>query len=285
MLNPIIIIGAPRSGTNMLRDVLCELDGLTTWPCDEINPIWRHGNRDYPNDQFPRSLATRKVKQFIREKFAQQSKSQRIVEKTCANSLRVEFVNEVFPDAQFIFIVRDGQDAAVSATLKRQSSIDYADVWSKLRFVPITDIKYYGVRYLVNRLRRMLSKTKLMKNWGPIPGTDLQIDDHPTPLQLSAHQWAECVKLSKKQLQKLGNDRYITVQYEDFVVNPVVNFVRILDFVNVDVPSNLSSILSRVNSDRTGKARRFLTRSDWDSIRKIVDTDSHHWAYQEKAHD
>jgi len=285
MLNPIIIIGAPRSGTNMLRDALCELDELTTWPCDEINPIWRYGNRAYPNDQFPRSLATPAVQEFIRKKFARQSRSHRIVEKTCANSLRVDFVDEVFPNAQFIFIIRDGQDAAASATIKRQTSIDYADVWSKVRFVPITDIYYYGIRYFTRRLQRIISRTRLMKNWGPIPSANLKIDGEPTPLQLSAHQWSECVKISKAQLEKLGRDRYITVHYEDFVANPLVNFVRILDFINVSVPSNLPSILSNVNSDRVGKARRFLSRSDWDSIRTITDVDSPSWAHQGKAHD
>ena len=49
---PIIIIGAPRSGTNMLRDVLCNLDGVGSWPCDEINYIWRHGNVKNPSDEF-----------------------------------------------------------------------------------------------------------------------------------------------------------------------------------------------------------------------------------------
>ena len=36
---PVVIIGAPRSGTNMLRDVLCDWPGVVTWPCDEINLI------------------------------------------------------------------------------------------------------------------------------------------------------------------------------------------------------------------------------------------------------
>ena len=39
---PVIIIGAGRSGTNMLRDLLAQLPQFSTWPCDEINYIWRH---------------------------------------------------------------------------------------------------------------------------------------------------------------------------------------------------------------------------------------------------
>ena len=43
---PVIVVGTGRSGTNMLRDALCVLPGFDTWPCDEGNYIWRHGNRD-----------------------------------------------------------------------------------------------------------------------------------------------------------------------------------------------------------------------------------------------
>ena len=43
---PLIIIGAGRSGTNALRDALTTFSKISSWPCDEINPIWRHGNLD-----------------------------------------------------------------------------------------------------------------------------------------------------------------------------------------------------------------------------------------------
>ena len=34
--NTVIIIGAPRSGTNILRDTLTSLSNVGTWGCDEI---------------------------------------------------------------------------------------------------------------------------------------------------------------------------------------------------------------------------------------------------------
>ena len=48
---PMVIVGAGRSGTNVLREVLCSFPGFSTWPCDEINYIWRHGNRGAPTDE------------------------------------------------------------------------------------------------------------------------------------------------------------------------------------------------------------------------------------------
>ena len=92
---PVIIIGAGRSGTNMLRDVLTQMPGVGTWPCDEINYIWRHGNTRFPTDEFGPQQATPAVKAYIQRifvRFAEKHKLAYVVEKTCANSLRVGFV-------------------------------------------------------------------------------------------------------------------------------------------------------------------------------------------------
>ena len=37
--SPLIIIGAARSGTNIVRDTLVHVPGWKTWNCDEINLI------------------------------------------------------------------------------------------------------------------------------------------------------------------------------------------------------------------------------------------------------
>jgi len=63
---PIIIVGAGRSGTNMLRDLLAQLPEFSTWPCDEINYIWRHGNRGFETDEFTREMADWKKPARIR---------------------------------------------------------------------------------------------------------------------------------------------------------------------------------------------------------------------------
>ena len=39
---PVFIIGCPRSGTNILRDVLASHPSISTWPCDELNQLWRY---------------------------------------------------------------------------------------------------------------------------------------------------------------------------------------------------------------------------------------------------
>ncbi len=47
-----------------------------------------------------------------------------VVEKTCANSLRVPFVDRVVPEARYVFIRRDGLDAVGSAMARWKAPLD-----------------------------------------------------------------------------------------------------------------------------------------------------------------
>ena len=99
MRKNVFIIGAPRSGTNILRDTITKLDEFETWPCDEINHIWRHYNTRMYHDRFNKSHAKPKVKKYLTNKFKAvkfKNQSKYLVEKTCANSLRIPFINEIF---------------------------------------------------------------------------------------------------------------------------------------------------------------------------------------------
>ncbi|MDZ7846842.1 MAG: sulfotransferase [Owenweeksia sp.] len=157
MNQPVIIIGAGRSGTNILRDSICSLPGFETWPCDEINYIWRHGNIGKATDRFTPEDARPSVKKFIRsqfEKFQRSSGAGTVVEKTCANSLRVAFINEILPGARYIFIVRNGYDVTSSAMARWRATLDLDYILKKARYVPKSDIPYYASRYLANRIKK-----------------------------------------------------------------------------------------------------------------------------------
>src|SRR5690554_2656967 len=125
--NPIIIIGAVRSGTKIVRDSICSVEGFETWPCYEINYIWRHGNIQKKTDRIVADDVTTEVKKFIKNQFKKLEKEfgpEFVVEKTCANSLNIPFINEIFPDAKYIFIAREGHDVASSAKQRWTASLE-----------------------------------------------------------------------------------------------------------------------------------------------------------------
>jgi len=258
----ILIIGAPRSGTNMLRDILTSLPGLGTWPCDEINYIWRHGNIRFPSDEFTREMATPPVVHSIRRHFqriADRYDLRVVVEKTCANSLRVEFVDSVLPDSKYIFIRRDGLDAVGSALKCWRAPLNVPYLARKARFVPVTDLPYYATRYLWNRVYRLFSKERRLAMWGPRLSDMDDLLARYSLEEVCALQWKRCDDRAGDAFSRMNGDRFIEVSYEDFVCRPFAQLQRITEFLGTDVSeSGLRTLVSGVSDSSIGKGRAYL---------------------------
>ncbi|MGD9486550.1 MAG: sulfotransferase [Calditrichaceae bacterium] len=267
---PVIIIGAPRSGTNILRDVLTSLSGVGTWPCDEINYIWRHGNVKYPSDEFPPDLANLKVKEFINGQFrklAIQYDLDYIVEKTCANSLRVGFVNEVMPNAKYIFIIRNGIDVTASAIKRWKADLDLKYVLRKARYIPASDIPYYSTKYIWNRLYKLMNSDKRLAFWGPKLNEMNDLSNQYSIHEIAALQWQKCVINAENDFKHINETRIHRLKYENFVLNPENELAEICDFMEVPIPNNLNLISKQVSKSSIGKGTGSLNP---DILNKIV---------------
>lgn len=262
MSKPIIIIGAPRSGTNILRDTLTGIPGIGTWPCDEINYIWRHGNIDHASDEFTPELATPQVVAYLRrqfDRFAEPRQLDYLVEKTCANSLRVGFVDKVFPDAKYLYIVRDGFDVTGSAMLRWTASLDLGYVMRKARYVPLIDLPYYASRYFYHRIYKLFSSEKRLASWGPVlddmDAITAQRDIH----EVCAIQWARCVDNADRDFSRIDEARIHRIKYEDFVSQPMMVMDGVMKFIGHDVSRDQLEQLSRqISAGSVGKGRSQL---------------------------
>jgi hypothetical protein len=267
---PVIIIGAPRSGTNILRDVLTRHPACDTWPCDEINYIWRHGNRSAPTDELGPEAATLGVRRFIRKAFADQGRRQSapvIVEKTCANSLRVPFVETVVPEARYVFLARDGWDVVASAMKRWQAHFDPGYVARKARFVPISDVPYYALRFLKDRWFRRFSHERRASSWGPrFTGMD-EILDRGGLAAVCAAQWSACVIRALDGFQHISTDRVHEIRYETFVTDPIRVMEKLAQFLQL-APVDWADITRDVRTSSLNSGGGQLT----DEVRKWAGT-------------
>ncbi|MDC1295322.1 sulfotransferase [Myxococcota bacterium] len=252
-----IILGAPRSGTNMLRDLLDALPSLGTWPCDEINYIWRHGNVRFPTDEIPANSATPAVRNYIRRKFVQiQDKLDVdvVVEKTCANCLRVPFIEAVLEKPRYIHIIRNGIDAAGSARLRWSGRSGFKYLADKARWVPITDLPYYASNFVANKAYQMLSNEHRLAFWGPkLPGMRSIIKSRQIE-EVCALQWQYCVESVERSFKDVPKGRIKRVHYESFVVDPVSELSEILEFLHVDFdPESIHALTAGVSANSVGK--------------------------------
>ncbi|AEI14054.1 hypothetical protein Flexsi_0366 [Flexistipes sinusarabici DSM 4947] len=271
---PIIIIGAPRSGTNMLRDVLTKLNHVSTWPCDEINYIWRHGNVFYPSDELPAEAAHSNIKRYIRSKFDWVDRKydcDYVVEKTCANSLRVDFVDKIIPEAKYVFIKRDLYDAVASAMKRWTAELDIKYILEKARFVPLTDLPYYASKYIWNRFYRFFSSEKRLAFWGPkLDNMDDLLGKYSLE-EICAIQWKRCVEKSEESFRKIGNSKFIEIQYEDFVKAPKQNLQKICSFIGITPSTDeIRAAVSNVELRSVGKGIKSLNEEQVEKISAIV---------------
>jgi hypothetical protein len=244
---PIIIVGAARSGTNILRDVLTGLPGLGTWPCDEINYIWRHGNAREPDDEFGPEMAGVEVRRFIRNSFERQARRGAldfVVEKTCANSLRLDFVDRIFPEARYVYLVRDGRDVTASAIRRWNSSLDLPYTLRKARFVPWSDLPYYASRYIWNRMYQLASGRQRLAFWGPrFKGMDTALREYPLA-GVCALQWSRSVQRADEVLDRIDANRTHRLTYETFVIQPAVELHRLSAFLGITIPDRQVDVLA-----------------------------------------
>lgn len=269
---PVIIIGAGRTGTNMLRDVICSLEGIGTWDCDEINPIWRYGNRHDETDLLPPERASERIKKYIRGRFTSLAKKQRldyVVEKTCANSLRLGFVHEIFPKAKYILINRDGRDVAPSARIRWTAPFELNYTLKKLRYVPLRDFPFYIWKFGFNRLKQFFGSNEQLSFWGPVyPGIEEDFKNRSL-LEVCALQWKACVAATQNDKQHLNPEQYAEVNYEQFVNDPKNELKRLLDFLGYDLEdSQIEAAVSKVSNRSIGSHKK-LTLEEQQALNDI----------------
>jgi hypothetical protein len=271
----------------MLRDVATSFDCVATWPCDEVNYILRHGNVRHPSDEFSEQQATPQVKRYLNatfDKYADDFGANILVEKTCANSLRVQFLNAVFPEAKYIFIVRDGVDAIDSAKLRWTAKLDLHYILEKVRFVPKIDLPYYGLRYFWARVHRFFSKEKRLAFWGPALDNMQAILTKHTLNEVCAIQWQQCVEKADVALNCLPQDQVCRVQYEAFVRDPKTELARVLQFIGAEFTSvQLDVAVAGVSAKSLGKGRKSLGDDEVAHLESLVGETLSKFGYSDNA--
>ena len=257
---PIFIIGAPRSGTSFLSNVMEQ--HRSTALLTEPRLTWRYGN-DGKSDMLRPSDARPDVRDHVRstfEQFVREQGKARLVEKTPSNALRMPFVNEIFPDGLFVHILRHGIDSALSI---RNFWQQYASGVNPARFRKgvirqrMGELSWRRVPYYSAELLRRIAPKRLTRVFGPsvwgprIPGLggltrDLQ------PLEVSSLQWRMCVESACLFGRTLPKHRYMECRLEDMSADLIR---RILDFCELDEDSSVTGYLNRLFDPDRSSAR------------------------------
>lgn len=193
------------------------------------------------------------------------------MEKTCANSLRVSFVDSMFPRAQFVWLIRDGVDVAVSASKRWNARMDLGYLLKKARWVPKSDIPYYAGRWMSNRLSGFSSSDRRVSTWGPVFRGMPEFLREQGVLATCGRQWVESVEQADAALSSLPSSRVFRLRYEEFVRSPVETVLRIADYLGENIQTQTAKgMIQNVSPDRIGSGMDELNPEHSDVLHSVL---------------
>ncbi len=242
---PVFLIGAARSGTTFLGDCLSEVPEFSY----HFEPV---ATKAAARCVYEGLWSHAKAKRFYRMVYAwlmrlHSDGDLRFVEKTPRNCCIIPFLEEAFPDAQFIHIIRDGRDSALSLSKKPWLAKNAADSG-----------KYepggypYGpyAQFWVEPARRGEFETT-------------------SDIHRCIWAWQRFTEDAIAATRDFSSDKLLEVRYESFAVDPVGEADKILDFLGVtnsESRSLFEAAVSTFNPSLIEQWKRQLTESQLKEI-------------------
>ena len=268
----IILLGAPRSGTTLLAQVLRRHPSVAYWKEPRI--LWKYGN-ELRSDLLSPRHATSSVRRYIRGQINEYVRSEgktHYFEKLPNHSLRMEFVEEVLPGCKFIHIRRSPAASISSIRAKWLGNAEKLPAARLKKRVKEASLRQYP-RYTAILLHRLLKRLGLQKKrtlpfWGPeLPGMR-QLVDELRLVEVAALQWRYCTELAAAYGSTLPEDRYLEISLEEL---DVTMLRKVMQFANLSLSPDVEEFfMQKLNSERQHKSPYQLSEQDVTLIRRWV---------------
>ena len=288
----VMIIGAPRSGTSILGRVLDRHARVSTW----VEPyyIWDYHFREAPHDMLTAKDASNKIRDWIckaYQNYHQAVKVDWVVDKSPRNCLRIPFVKSIFPDARYIFLIRDGRDTIIS--IKKQWEIkggifsdnqEPAQLKNRIRIIrrwlrrrPFWGLRCQSIFFEIGPPKYWLKKKFLNQirwegrfGWGPRFKGWQDVIDRTTLLEFSAYQWFHCVQGILENISSIPNENRFIIKYEHFIEDPKTSIKNLFSFLHLEYPKEFMETIPLIWADNYNKWQQELSLTDLRKIGPII---------------
>ncbi|MGI2177228.1 sulfotransferase [Shewanella frigidimarina] len=233
---PIIILSAPRSGSTLLFEVLSKSQSIWTIGGEshaliETIPKLNIAYRQFSSNALTEQDIDDELRQQLQLRFSDALQDNhgnkpdsidttniRFLEKTPKNSLRVDFFNSLFPDALFIYLVREPKENI--------SSIMQA--WRSNKFVTYPNLPGWDKR-----------------NWSLLlPEKWQQLNRQPLQ-SIAAFQWQAANEAIMDSLRKIDSNRWCMVSYDQLIADPAKTVKQLCQFTDTDFDPALAQLCSK----------------------------------------
>lgn len=235
---PVFIIGAPRSGSTLLFDLLAQAPGLWTQGGEGQGAVdgiagLHPAQRGYESDRLTEEELTPNVQACLEAGWRcglrdregrwfgdgtnSESGGARLLDKTTEHTLRVGFLARACPDARFVFLHRDA----------RQNVSSLMQAWKHGGFVRIADLPGWPERAWC---------FLLPPGWRELQGRSTQA--------VATAQWESANHWVLQDLEALASSHWTSVDYNDLVAHPRAVVSRLCEFLEIKADAHLEARLA-----------------------------------------
>lgn len=215
---PVFVIGCPRSGTTLLFDALARSPELASLG-DEGHVLWEAFNHPSHHAWISSALGPEDVtadeRKWIYRIVRAVSGRLRFLEKTPRNCLRIPYVNELFPDATFVFLRRRAADNVNALIEGWRASPRYASYRVPEPLGGLGGLNGHNWSFV------------LLPGWRELKHAPLE--------EICARQYVACNEAIVRARTELGPGRSVEIAYEDLVARPVEEIARLYAELGVSV--------------------------------------------------
>ncbi len=277
---PIFLIGAARSGTKFARSILAASNATSAIDYD-VNYIWRYGNEKTEHDELDPASLTPKIKKHIRNqlnRLASISKNTpltkdiplTLIEKTVSSTLRIPFIDAVYPDARYIHLIRDGRAVTESSMRMWEAPPDTGSLLKKLRQMPWSSAGYVAW-FGYNFAKGLVTGRGGGQVWGPrYKGIMSDIAKERPLVEICALQWQRSIDNAHEGLKLIDPKNVFTLSYNDLVGNET-RILEMLDFAGIeDKNTVMAHYRATVRGGNDEKWRKRLSDDDKDKMLSLI---------------
>ena len=231
---PVFLIGCGRSGTTILGKTIGKHDSITY--LNERRDLWHQAYPDFDiwsgKISQPKLIAglddnNKKQTEILRKLFYREQvfgKSKILLEKLPINNFRLNFIEDAFPDAKYIYLHRNGIEVAKSIE-------------------KLAEKGWFGKNSIKWNLIEKLSK-----------GIDISTKLNGfSNFEKGLLEWRFSLEFSEPFFSTIDKKRYYSLSYQTFLENPKLQIENIYRFLDLDFTDNFTADITKGIKRRSEK--------------------------------
>lgn len=243
---PVFLVGAARSGTTFLGEVLGALPEISY----HHEPVATKAAARYVHEGL---WSERRARAFSRMVYrwlmrVELEGGRRFAEKTPWNTFLLPFLSRTFPDLQVIHIIRDGRDVAASHIRRPWLRADSA-----------TSGKREPGGYLYGPWAQW---------W--VPEEDRTAFETGSDVLRMSMAWRLFTETALRDGPPLGPERYLELRYESLVRDPETEGQRVLGFLGIERAASRQAFLEAVRKADPGSVGSWRSTFDDAEVAELL---------------